>query len=155
MFKKGDYVKIVQCEGDSSCDLVGKTARITKVNKDRGYNDYELSINTGSHYWVDAELKLAREKASGMAKKAYQVLQDTPAWNKGAILVLNEDDCYEPIEDLWNAVEDNEDYAETAKVVENAPKFFGRVYEMSKGKKAIYVTKEKAQEMASKFYETE
>lgn len=89
-------------------------------------------------------------------RKYYQVLEDNFLWNKGAILKMDEDcNGYRPIEDLWDATEENGNEYIRACIIE-APenkKYFQRVYVMSKGKKVVYLAKEKAQEAAAKFYE--
>lgn len=88
--------------------------------------------------------------------KFYRVKEDNFLWRKGAILKKDTDDNgYYPIDDLWDTTENNDGEYITAKIVEdpvNAP-YFERVYEVSKGKKAVYLVKEKAQELASKYYE--
>lgn len=87
--------------------------------------------------------------------KYYRVKEDNFLWKKGAILKKEEDENgYAPISDLWDTTEVNGTEYITAKIVE-APenaKYFERVYEMSKGKQAVYLVKEKAQETASKFF---
>lgn len=88
--------------------------------------------------------------------KYYRVKEDNFLWKKGAILEMKEGESgYNPISDLWDNTEVNGTEYITARIVE-APenaKYFERVYEMSQGKKAVYLVKEKAQEAAAKFYE--
>ncbi len=88
--------------------------------------------------------------------KHYQVLEDNFLWQKGAILKQDEDgEGYRPIDDLWDTTEENGNEYISARIIE-APEnkqYFQRVYVMSKGKKVLYLTKEKAREASSKFYE--
>jgi len=88
--------------------------------------------------------------------KYYRVKKDNFLWKKGAILEMKDgENGYDPISDLWDNTEVNQGEYITARVVE-APEnaeWFERVYEMSQGKKAVYMVKEKAQAAASKFYE--
>lgn len=88
--------------------------------------------------------------------KFYRVKEDNFLWKKGAILKKESDDNgYAPIDELWDTTDDNGEEYITAKIIE-APenaKYFERVYEISKGKKAYYMVKEKAQEVAAKYYE--
>jgi hypothetical protein len=78
-------------------------------------------------------------------------------WKQGAILKLD-NGCggcggYVPITDLWDTTDQNEGEYISARIIENNPDWFERVYEMNPGKKAVYLIKEKAQQVASKFYE--
>lgn len=88
--------------------------------------------------------------------KFYQVKEDNFLWKKGAILEKeDDDDGYRPIDDLWDATDDNGSEYISARIIEakENEKYFQRVYMVSKGKKAVYLIKEKAQEAAAKFYE--
>lgn len=90
--------------------------------------------------------------------KFYKVLEDNFLWKKGAILKKDADENgYSPIDELWDTTDHNDGEYITAKIIEDPinAKYFERVYEVSKGKKAVYLVKEKAQELASKYYEEE
>lgn len=100
--------------------------------------------------WASYKGEPIKEKK--MSKKYYRVLKDTPAWKQGAIVELDDNE-YKAINDLWDNVENlKETYYETVQIVENSPEFFERVYAMGKAQKMLFVTKEKAQEMASKYF---
>jgi hypothetical protein len=81
-------------------------------------------------------------KESNMSK-FYRVIKDLPAWDAGAILKKNENENYKTISDLWDteASEKCTDYYESAKIVENSPVWFERVYEVSVLGKAKYLAK--------------
>lgn len=88
--------------------------------------------------------------------KFYRVKEDNFLWKQGCILKKeNNDDGYRPIDELWDVTEDNGDEYISAHIIEDKAneKYFERVYEVSKGKKAYYMVKEKAQAAAAKYYE--
>lgn len=95
-----------------------------------------------------------KEEKKVANKKYYKVVKETPAWERGAILECDGDGGYKAINDLWDKIENNGDYVEIKKVVEGSD-FFERVYAMGKASKMLFVTKEKAQEMASKYFTQE
>jgi hypothetical protein len=78
--------------------------------------------------------------------KYYRVLQDTPGWDKGAILQGESGDVYRAISDLWNtkAADMCDNYYEASRIVENSPKFFEQVYQVSVLGKAKYLAKDAA-----------
>lgn len=86
--------------------------------------------------------------------KFYRVKEDNFLWKKGCIL-KGDGEGYRPIDDLWDTTDDNGDEYISAHIIEakENEKYFERVYEISKGKKAYYLVKEKAQEAAAKYYE--
>lgn len=94
-----------------------------------------------------------KETTMSKSERHYRVVKDTPMWKKGAILE-KEGTEYKAINDLWDQIDDISGYVEGEKVVENSD-FFERVYAMGKASKLMYVTREKAQEMASKFFSGE
>lgn len=90
--------------------------------------------------------------------KYYRVKEDNFLWLKGAIL---SDECdsdgYKPVDELWDATEVNGNEYISRRIIE-APeneKYFERVYVVSKGKRVVYMVKEKAREAAAKYYEGE
>lgn len=84
--------------------------------------------------------------------KYYRVLKDTFLWEKDAILSNNEDNNhYSPIEDIWDKLEDQDEYI-TAKYIENNPKWFQRVYATNLEKK-IFKTAEMLKKVYVKFVE--
>lgn len=89
------------------------------------------------------------------SKKFYRVKKDTFMWAKDAILELDPDigskGGYIAITDLWDNVELDGEYI-SSRIIEAQPDWFERVYEMSKFGKAVYVTKDKARQMATKFF---
>lgn len=147
MFKVGDKVR-----ASKDCDkpsIIGLTGKVTYCN-DGG--TYETDIALGLHNWRSGEL----EKIGDRSMKYYRVLKDTPLWVSGAIVQYNEEnDGYGPISDLWNRVESNDNILEHANAVEAKENsdFFERVYEASHLGKLTYVTKEKAQALAAKFFD--
>jgi hypothetical protein len=87
--------------------------------------------------------------------KYYRVVKDHPIWEVGTILSNEKDERnYYPISDVFvkeiEGLDDN--WYEDSKLIENQSEWFERVYEMSQGSKLVFVTKEKAKEMASKFF---
>lgn len=92
-----------------------------------------------------------KKEKKHVSKRYYKVVKETPAWKAGAILESDNDGGYKAINDLWDNIEDLGSYCETKKVVEESD-FFERVYAMGKAHKMMFVTKEKAQELASKYF---
>lgn len=89
--------------------------------------------------------------------KYYQVIKDTPAWEVGAIIQQgtgDESKRYYAISDLWDtpAATECTNYYEAASVVENAPDYFQRVYEISVLGKAKYLVKDQAKKAHDKLY---
>jgi len=151
-YKVGDKVKVVS--NDSGSDYVGQVYTVISV-RDRDYDDqkYFYDLGEAGRWWADHELSLIKSEENKVSKKYYKVTQDTPAWKKGAILEQQDNGDYKAINDLWDNVEGLSDsYVESDKVVEGASEFYERVYAMGKAQKMVFVTKEKAQEMASKFF---
>lgn len=82
--------------------------------------------------------------------KYYRVIKDTFLWEEGAILKEREDKIgYEPLCDVWNKFEDQNEYI-SKRIIENNPEWFERVYESSL-EKAVFVTKEQYKKMMEKF----
>lgn len=159
MWKVGTKV-IIDHSDDGELTDKGKKALIIEVGSPAyGLNDKYIYVLRGlddsfiGGHWAESELRLLsyKKESTSMSKKYYRVIKDTPAWKQGAIIEEN-DDGYKAINDLWDGVEDLKDYEETTKVVENASDFFERVYAMGKAQKMVFVTKEKAQELASKYF---
>lgn len=147
-FKKGDKVKVVWNDnGDGKYE-----GTVTVIENCEGDYPYYYKLKGLGSCFRGEELRLAK-KGTGMAKKFYRVKKDTFMWLEGAILEYDEDEGngYGAINDLWDAVELDGEYI-TANIIEKNPDWFERVYEMSKAGKAVYVTKEKAREMASQFF---
>lgn len=85
--------------------------------------------------------------------KYYRALQDSFLWHKGAIL-KNDGDGYRPISDLWDTTEHNGEEYITARIVENNPEWFERVYEISVLGKAKYLTREAARAYHDKAFKS-
>lgn len=89
--------------------------------------------------------------------KYYRVIQDTPAWLKGAIL-KQDGETYEPISDLWNTdahdkkASDVIDYSEMDYIIENSPEWFERVHEVSVLGKMQYLTTTAARKSYNKLF---
>lgn len=83
--------------------------------------------------------------------KFYRVKKDSFLWHKGAILEEN-GNGYKPINDIWDVTDHNRDEYISSQIIENCPEYFERVYEASKFGKAVFVTKEKAREVAGKYF---
>jgi len=147
--KVGDKVILFYDDNNPSNPLLGTKTIITKV---RGgsttANKYPYSITAGPDVcWGDHELKLVKE--TSMSKKFYRVIKDLPQWSEGAIVKLD-DGGYVTISDLWNteatdiAEKDDDTICIRAKVVENSPEYFERVYEVGVLGKTKYLAKEAA-----------
>lgn len=88
--------------------------------------------------------------------KFYRVIKDLPLLDVGAIL-SNEKDSreYFPINDLFTKdVKDisGGDWYEMARLVENQPEWFERVYKVTLATQARYLAKDKAREFYDKLY---
>lgn len=83
----------------------------------------------------------------------YRVLKDTPAWDAGAILKRIGDN-YQTISDLWGtkAADECENYYESYHIVEGAPDWYERVYEVSVLGKAKYLSREAAKKAHDTLY---
>jgi hypothetical protein len=145
MYKIGDRVRIIK-DDNGSREHIGKIETVTAVSTD---DHYPYTLASDDNHWADYELELVKEES--VAEKYYKVIKDTPAWKKGAILKQDADGDYRAINDLWDAIEDLGSYHETGRVVEHSS-FYERVYAMGKAQKMLFVSREKAQEMASKFF---
>lgn len=85
--------------------------------------------------------------------KFYRVVKDHSMWEVGAILSVEDgSDTAHPISDLWNKHDFlGTDWGEGTELVEKSD-FFERVYETNWLGKQLYVSREKAREMAAKLY---
>lgn len=88
--------------------------------------------------------------------KYYKCLQETPLWEKGAIISNKEGSGYRPISDLW--VKDiegiTESWYEGAEAVENQPEWFQRVYNVSVLGKTKYLAKDAAKAAHEKLHKS-
>lgn len=80
------------------------------------------------------------------ADKFYRVLQDTPAWLKGA-LIYKIGEQYVAHTELFNQEWTSPKYYESANIVENAPAFFARVYRVKQDGKVKFLSKEDARKV--------
>lgn len=133
----------------------GERGYIEKIDLSRNYRTIYVQIepdglNPGHKSgWCDPECWRVCKEDSKMTK-FYRVKKDNFMYVAGAILKL-ENYNYVSITDLWNVHEDQTEFL-TPRLVEKSPEWFERVYEVSDFGKAKYVLKEKAQEIAAKFY---
>lgn len=147
MFDQGDRVECFtgSCEGE--CGVV-KT-----IDGDTIFVEIEnLKYNHHSGWCEASKWKLIKK---GNSMKYYRVKKDTPIWAEGAV-ISNKDESgkYKAISDLWDRLEDTSGLCILAPVVEaeeNA-EFFERVYEANAFGKLAFVTREKARELATKFF---
>lgn len=78
--------------------------------------------------------------------KYYRVIQETPAWEEGAILKGSKTDGYRAINDIWDtpATEHVQNYYESGRLIEASPEWFERVYDVTVLGKVKYLTKDAA-----------
>lgn len=107
---------------------------------------------------IDSLVKVDKSnKKENKNMKYYRVIQDTPAWLKGAIL-KQDGETYEPISDLWNTdahdkkASDVIDYSEMDYIIENSPEWFERVHEVSVLGKMQYLTTTAARKSYNKLF---
>lgn len=88
-----------------------------------------------------------------MSVKYYRVLKDTPLWNEGAIISNEVSSRYSAVNDLWDALDLNNEYL-TCHIIEspNNSQFFERVYPVGKLEKMLFGNKKQAQAAASVMY---
>lgn len=136
---------------------------ITYSNGTGGYifspSDWPMLTATTTSDWKNQ--KLAYDAAAEMynikreaknkknmdsSNKYYRVLQDTPAWKKGALLTSN---CgkYCSVGELFNQEYTPSDYYEFSGIVEKGTEYFGRVYQVKVDGKTKYLPKEEAKKV--------
>ncbi len=95
---------------------------------------------------------LKEETNKSKMEKFYRVKKDLPTITAGAVLKVDGDDAYVPVNDLYNtdAVKQGKDPRFNVYMVENAPEWFERVYPVSLLTKTVYKLKEEAKEFFSK-----
>lgn len=83
--------------------------------------------------------------------KYYRIIKDHPCWEVGAIIRKDSDESsYSAIEDIWNKIEETENYADGEEMVENQPEFYERVYK-DQLDKSIFYTKDQMKKVYEKF----
>lgn len=88
-----------------------------------------------------------------MSKMYYRVKKDTFLWDKGAILEkqkFTQGMGYVAINDLWDATEHMGNEYISARIIENDPDWFERVYPVNLVSKTVYKIKEEAREFFEK-----
>lgn len=86
-----------------------------------------------------------------MANKFYKVIKENPLWKVGAILQhepVGTEGGYRPLEDtdMWDVTEFNGNEYLSARIIENSPTYFQRVYPVNLVSKTVYRLKEEARE---------
>lgn len=84
--------------------------------------------------------------------KHYRALKDGFIWEKGAILknIVNSGKGYQAISDVWDANDHIDSEYITARIIENSPEWFERVYPIDLLSKTVYKTKTQARDYMSK-----
>lgn len=80
--------------------------------------------------------------------KYYRVIKENPLWEIDAIL-KNDGDMYQPIEDIWDKFEEQEEYLSVC-IIEDSPDFFERVYR-SETEKMVFRTGEEMKKLFKSF----
>lgn len=80
------------------------------------------------------------------SEKFYRVIQDTPAWLKGA-LIYKSGECYVAHTELFNQEYTSPKYYESTAIVENATAYFSRVYRVKQDGKIKFLSKEEARKV--------
>lgn len=149
MFSVGDKVK---CYEGSCKSEEGIVEKVSDSGQEIYVNIYKLNPDHHSG-WCEAQYWQLIKKGTTM--KYFRVKKDTPIWAEGAVISNKEDsNKYKAISDLWDRMEDASSLCLLANVVEaeeNA-EFFERVYEANAFGKLAFVTREKARELATKFF---
>lgn len=88
-------------------------------------------------------------------QKYHRVKKNTFMWDAGAILVHDADTGraggYTAISDVWDVAELDGEYI-SARIIENNPDWFERVYKVSTFGKAVYMTRDLARVAVNKAF---
>lgn len=96
-----------------------------------------------------------------METKYYRLLKDSPAYKAGAIMKVDDNDSKHcsPVSDLWDSESmvmakslGYKPFGLATGVIENAPEWYERVYEMSWLGKQTFLTADKAREAFAKVF---
>lgn len=80
--------------------------------------------------------------------KHYRVIKDNFLWDDGAIIKKEDsDNGYRPIDSIFCKSEFEHNEYITAKIIEESPEYFERVYGVNLVTKTVYKTKEEAKEL--------
>lgn len=152
IFKIGDQVEIVYNDNGSD-SYVGHVGNIRHIDNEE---THPYAISGCPMTWAAEEIRLYKEGLVSQNDKYYLSKNDCPLFKKGAILLKKTGETiYRPISDLWTVVEGTEEYGYVADVVEKNPDWFERVYNVGKGDKKVFATKDKARELSSSMFEVQ
>lgn len=93
-----------------------------------------------------------------MAKKFYRVIKENFLWEVGAILeLIDSDGGYRPLDrnDIWDMSEFNGAEYISARIVENSPDYFERIYTVNLLSQTFYKAKAEAKEIINKAFKGE
>lgn len=142
--KVGDEVKLMK--NYDSCALI-KYGMVGKVvTWEYGFPCVDFGV--GCLYMIPANNLLK------IKKMYYKVIKKNFLFVEGAIL-RNNVNGYIPVDPVFytdNVPEDCNEYI-SSEIVEKCPEFFEQVYKVSRAKRVLYTTKEKARELLKKDYE--